>query len=70
MEMSGQLHAPAVLHPGRVPPEPSRQEAGSATESVWTLWKREKDSLPCQESNLVSLVTQLHRLRYPEKYNH
>jgi hypothetical protein len=38
MELSGQLHAPAVLSPGKQPPVPIGQENGWAPVPVWTLW--------------------------------
>jgi hypothetical protein len=40
MEVSGQLHAPAVYPPGKEPPEPIGQEAGWAPKQVWTLWRK------------------------------
>jgi hypothetical protein len=40
MEVSGQLHAPAALHPRKQPPEPIEQETGWAPEPVWTLCRR------------------------------
>jgi hypothetical protein len=42
MEVSGQLHAPAALTPGKEPPAPIEQEGRWAPESVWVLWRREK----------------------------
>jgi hypothetical protein len=41
MEVSGQLHAPAALHPGAEPPVLIRQVAGWVPKPVWTLWSRE-----------------------------
>jgi len=38
MEVSGQLHAPADLSPGRGPLTPTGQEAEWAPEPVWTWW--------------------------------
>jgi hypothetical protein len=35
MEVSGQLHTPADLPPGKEPPVPTGQEVGWAPESVW-----------------------------------
>jgi hypothetical protein len=40
MGVSGQRHAPAALHP-KDPPVPIGQEAGWASEPVWTLWLEE-----------------------------
>jgi hypothetical protein len=36
MVVSGQRHAPAALYPGNGPPVPIVQEAGWASEPVWT----------------------------------
>jgi hypothetical protein len=36
MGVSGQRHAPALLYPGEGPPVPTVQEAGWASELVWT----------------------------------
>jgi hypothetical protein len=36
MEVSGQLHAPATLYPREMTPIPIVQEAGWASELVWT----------------------------------
>jgi hypothetical protein len=41
MEVSGQLHAPGALLPGKGPPVSIGQEAGWAPKQVWTLWRRE-----------------------------
>jgi hypothetical protein len=37
---SGQLHAPAALHPGEKPPVSIGWEAGWAPEPVWTTWRK------------------------------
>jgi len=42
MEMSGHLHAPAAIPPGREPLAPIGYEAGWAPEPVWTRWQGEK----------------------------
>jgi hypothetical protein len=42
MKVSGQLHAPAALAPGKEPPASIVQETGWAPESFWTLWRRDK----------------------------
>jgi hypothetical protein len=39
MEVSGQLHAPDALLPGKEPPITTGQEAGCAPEPVWTWWR-------------------------------
>jgi hypothetical protein len=46
MEMSGQLHSPAALFPGKESMVPIGQEAGWTPEPVWTRWWREKFSVP------------------------
>jgi hypothetical protein len=47
MGMSGQRHAPAaLLPPGKGPPVPIVQEAGWASEPVWTQRLEEKSSAP------------------------
>jgi hypothetical protein len=71
MEVSGQLHAPAALPPGKDPPVPNGQEAGWAPESFWTQLRRDKKKhyCPCRELNhdrpariLVSALTELSQL--------
>jgi hypothetical protein len=44
--MSGQLHAPAALPPGKEHLVPIGYGAGWAPEPVWTLWWREKFPAP------------------------
>jgi hypothetical protein len=39
--MSGEIHYPAALLPGKESPVPIEKEAGWAPEVVWTLWRRE-----------------------------
>jgi hypothetical protein len=47
MGVSGQRHAPtALLPPGKGPPVPIVQEAGWASEPVWTQRLEEKNPLP------------------------
>jgi hypothetical protein len=50
MEMSGQLHVPAALHPGKEP--------------NWTLWKKEKKNLPLPgiKPRPVTVPTELSRI--------
>jgi hypothetical protein len=38
MEVSGQLHVPAALPPGKKPPVAMEEEGGWAPELVWMLW--------------------------------
>jgi hypothetical protein len=42
MEVSGQLHALAILPPGKEPLVPIGQEAGWAPDPVWMWYQREK----------------------------
>jgi hypothetical protein len=42
MGVGGQRHAPAALYPGKGPPVPIGQEAGWASELVWTQRLEEK----------------------------
>jgi hypothetical protein len=42
MEVSGEIQAPAALPLGKVPAVPIGQEAGWASEPVWTLWRIKK----------------------------
>jgi hypothetical protein len=46
MEVSGQLHAPAALSPGKEPLVPIVQEAGWAPEPFWMQWWGEKFPTP------------------------
>jgi hypothetical protein len=47
MGVSGQRHAPAAfLPPGKGPPVPTVQEAGWATEPIWTQRLEEKSFAP------------------------
>jgi len=42
MEVSGQLHAPAALHPGKEPLVPTEKMATWAPEPMWTRGRSEK----------------------------
>jgi hypothetical protein len=62
-EVSGQLHASAVLHPGNSPPLPICSRLGG-TQSLWGRYGREKNllSLPgtepcCSACSLVAIPT-------------
>jgi hypothetical protein len=46
MEVSGQLHAPVALPPGKQPSVTIVQEAGLAPETFLILWRIEKNLLP------------------------
>jgi hypothetical protein len=53
MEVSGQLHAPAPLPPGKEPLVPIEQEAGwAASKPFWTRWWREKFPAPAGNRTL------------------
>jgi hypothetical protein len=41
MEVSGLLHAPAVLPPEKEPPVPIQQEVEYTPDPVWTTWRIE-----------------------------
>jgi hypothetical protein len=55
--VSGQLHAPAALPPGKEPPIYNGKEAVWTAEPVWTTW-RNKNSCPHRDSISDSLVVQ------------
>jgi len=48
MEVSGQLHAPAALPPGKEPSVPIGYEAGWTPEPFWTRWWKEKFPVPTE----------------------
>jgi hypothetical protein len=49
MEVSGQLHAPAALAPGKELPILIRYEACWVPQAVWTLWRKENSGIPMNE---------------------
>jgi hypothetical protein len=53
MEVSGQLHAPDTLSPGKQLLTPTSQKAGWAPELVWTLWRKEIYLVPVRSQTLV-----------------
>jgi hypothetical protein len=61
--MSGQLHVPVALPPGKT--VPIRQEAGWASEPVWTTGKGE-NSWPYRDSNFDPSVVQPVASRYTD----
>jgi hypothetical protein len=63
--MSGQLHAPIALPPGKVPPVPIGLEAGWAPELIWTTWRSE-NFCPHQDSNSDPSVVQPVASRYTD----
>jgi len=50
--MSGQLHAQVDLTPGKEPLVSIVQEAGLASDPVWTQWWREKFPAPTGNWNI------------------
>jgi hypothetical protein len=46
MEVSGQIHSPAALHPDKEPLVPSGLEGGWTPEPVWTRWRIVKFPAP------------------------
>jgi hypothetical protein len=54
MEVNCQLHAPDALPLRKVPPVSFEQEAGWASEKVWTLWRREKSLVPAGNRSAMS----------------
>jgi hypothetical protein len=55
MGVSGQRHAPAaLLPPGKGPPVPIVQEAGWASEPVWTQMLEEKYFAPAGDRNPIA----------------
>jgi hypothetical protein len=49
MEVSGQLHTPVALLPGKKPPVPFEKNVGWIPEPVWKFWRRE-DLFPLSET--------------------
>jgi hypothetical protein len=65
MDVSGQLHAPVALPPGKESPVPIGYEAGWAPEPVCTTWRRE-NSLTYRGSNSDPSVVQPVASRYTD----
>ena len=57
MEVSGQLHATDALPLRKEPPVSFEQEAGWASEKVWTLWRREKSFVPAGNRSAMSRMS-------------
>jgi hypothetical protein len=57
LEVSGQLHSPTTLPPGKEPSVPIGYEFGWTPQSVWTTWRRE-NSWPYGDSNSNPSVVQ------------
>jgi hypothetical protein len=66
MEVSGQLHSPAALSPGKEPLVPTGWEAGWA-QSLSGHGGEEKNSHPLRESNLRTPIVQSVAQRYTKK---
>jgi hypothetical protein len=62
MEVSGQLHAPAALPPGKEPSVPIEYEVGWTPDPVLTTWGSENS---CSHSHSDPLVVQPVASRYP-----
>jgi hypothetical protein len=56
MEVSGQLHDPAALPPGKESKVPIEQTIEWTSELAWTLWKRENFLAPARKRNHDSLM--------------
>jgi hypothetical protein len=54
MGVTGQRHAPAALCPGKGPPVPIVQEAGWASEPVWTQRLGEKSFAPAGDRTPIA----------------
>jgi hypothetical protein len=72
LEMSGELHAPAALPPGKEHPVHIGEEVGWTPEPVWTTWRRE-NSWPYKDSKSDLLgrparSQSLYRLHYPGSF--
>jgi hypothetical protein len=68
MDVSGQLHAPDTLPPGKEPLVPIGEEAGRAPEPFWTRWWREKLPAPPIVQPVAQRYTNLlsHLLQFSE----
>jgi hypothetical protein len=65
MEVSGQLHVPAILLKGKQPPVHVGKEAGWIPEPVSTKWINE-NSYPYRDSNFDPSVVQPVASRYTD----
>jgi hypothetical protein len=64
MEVSGQIHAPAALPPGKEPSVPIEYEVGWTPDPVWMTWGSE-NSCSHWDLNSDPLVVQAVASRYP-----
>jgi hypothetical protein len=60
MEVSGQLHTPANLHPGKEPLTLTVQEAGWAPEPVWMRWWEKFLASTKTRTSIIQPVVQRH----------
>jgi hypothetical protein len=67
LEVSGQLHATAVLPPGKEHPVPIGQEVGWTPETVWTIWRifLNLPGLELRPLSRPASIQSQYRLRYP-----
>jgi len=63
MVVSGQLHAPAALPPGKKPLVPTGYEAEWIPEPVWTQWRREKFLGTALRRALLSFTSSVFKMR-------
>jgi hypothetical protein len=70
MEVSGQLHAPATLLPGKKPRHPLDRRLGGSQSRSGRGGEEKNSPFPCKESNpgrparsVVIVLTELSRLR-------
>jgi hypothetical protein len=66
MEVSGYLHAPTALPPGKQLMIPIVEEAGRTPVLVWTLWRREKYLAPAGNRTQTPLPSRPHPSRYTD----
>jgi hypothetical protein len=57
MEVSGHVHVPAALSPGKDPPVPIGCEAGWVPELVWTLPSSEKSCAAWNQTAALQSLT-------------
>jgi hypothetical protein len=66
MEVSGRLHTPAILLPGKEPLVPTGQEVRWAPEPFWTRWWREKFPAPAgNRTPIVQPIARRHSWIHP-----
>jgi len=69
MEMSGQLHEQAALHPDQEPPVPILREAGWFSEPVWTLWWKKNTTIAPAGNLTPVILAEIPQLSCRWKYN-